>query len=774
MPLTEARYIQVRGIVQGVGFRPFVFRLAQEHGLKGWVLNAERGVEIHLEGAGAALSGFIQTLSAQAPPAAKISELEVQTVHPKGFTLFEIRESHREGRPTTRISPDLTVCDECLRELFDPTNRRYRYPYINCTHCGPRYSVILDLPYDRLNTTVKGWKLCAGCEREYHDPLDRRFHAQPTACPVCGPGYYLVESQGSRVEGRKAGGKSGNPVGTQGFASSRGQAAIAQTVTLLREGNIVAIKGIGGYHLACDARNPQAVQTLRERKFRKEKPFALMVPDLKTAHALIELTPETQALLTSTARPIVLAPARYELPGVAPHNRDLGVMLPYTPLHHLLFAEDAPKILVLTSANRSSEPIAYRDEEAFEQLSGIADAFLVGERPIARRLDDSVVQSTPFGPSILRRSRGYAPAAVATLSSKEPILAVGADLKNTLTLVVAGQVFMSQFVGDLEHHQALQAHQESLRDLLRIYELDPGELTVVHDLHPEYHSTQQALALPAKKHLTVQHHRAHIASVLAERGAFEQRVLGIALDGTGYGDDEAIWGGEFFVGSLEGGLERVGHLRPAVLPGGDAAARFPIQAAAGFLGQLSDIPDLTAAPFNLPQRYAKTLRLVHKGVRTFPTTSVGRLFDTVTALLGFHREVTFEGQAAIWIEHLARTSRPVEPYLMPWNEQSGQMDYEPLIRAILADRKAGREIREIARGFQAGLARGLYQASQTLAEAHSLDTVVLSGGVFQNVLLLWELLGLLKQTHLKIWINQTVPTNDGGISLGQAAIAMAS
>jgi len=778
--MIQARHIEIYGIVQGVGFRPFVFRLAHQLGLKGWVLNAGRGVEIHVEGEEAVLASFIQALPTQAPPAATIAEVRVEPVRVEEYIYFEIRKSHQGDRPITRISPDLAVCDECRGELFDPSNRRYHYPYINCTHCGPRYSVILGLPYDRPNTTVKDWVLCPDCQHEYLDPLNRRYHAQPTACPLCGPGYYLVESPDastrSQIENQEGEQRQSKiPVGTQGFVSMVwGQQAIEQTATLLRQGKILAIKGLGGYHLACDAANLQAVQTLRKRKFRKEKPFALMAPDLETVSTLVQLTPETEALLTSTIRPIVLAPARYELPGVAPNNLDLGVMLPYTPLHHLLFAENAPKILVFTSANHSSEPIAYRDQEALEQLSGIADAFLIGERPIARRLDDSVVQSTPFGPGIVRRSRGYAPGAVAVLPGKEAILAVGADLKNTLTLVVEGQAFMSQFVGDLEHYQAFQAHQETLRDLLRMYEVDPEQLIIAHDLHPEYHSTQQALSLPAKKHLAIQHHRAHIASVLAERGAFERQVLGIALDGTGYGDDGTIWGGEFFLGSLAEGFTRVGHLRPAMLPGGDTAARFPLQAAAGFLGLLPDIPDLTAAPFGFPQRYTKSLRLVQSGVRVFPTTSAGRLFDTVAALLGFHWEVTFEGQAAIWLEHLARPAHPVEPYPLPWNKQDGQLDYEPLLRAILADRGAGREAREVARAFHGGLAQGLYSATQALSEANSLNTVVLCGGVFQNILLLSELLPLFQRAHLEVWSNRSVPTNDGGISLGQAAIAAQS
>jgi len=593
--LPEARFLRLGGVVQGVGFRPFVFRLAQAHGIAGWVRNGGEGVEVHAEGGGGALDAFVRDLTAVPPPAARIASLAAMAAEVLGSDRFEILDSEAEPRPTVRISPDLPICESCLSELRDPADRRFAYPYINCTDCGPRYTIILGLPYDRPSTTMRGWPMCPECAREYHEPLDRRFHAQPVACPACGPRYVLED--GGRWEGDEA---------------------VPQTARLLRDGLIVAMKGLGGFHLACDAANAAAVHALRERKFRKEKPFAVMARDLAIARSLLDLGVDAEALLTSTARPIVLAPARRELPGVAPGNRDLGVMLPYTPLHHLLFAAGAPEALVMTSANRSSEPIAYRDDEARERLAGLADAFLNGERPIARRVDDSVVRAGVLGPMILRRARGYAPGAVARLPISEPVLAVGADLKNTVTLVVGGEAFVSQHIGDLGHYEALQAFRGTIGDLLEMYEVAEDELTVVHDLHPQYASTAHALELPAKARLAVQHHRAHIASVLAERGAFDERVIGVAFDGTGYGDDGAIWGGEIFVGSLLAGFERVGHLRPAVLPGGDAAAEFPVQAAAGFLAELDGLPDLTAPPFLFPERYLQARELVAKGLRTFP------------------------------------------------------------------------------------------------------------------------------------------------------------
>ena len=733
--------VRVRGVVQGVGFRPFVYRLARAQSLAGWVLNQEGGVEIHLEGPQPALDAFVRALSADPPAAAQITAIDVRAAEPAGFTEFTIRESRRTGRPTVRISPDLPVCENCLAELRHPRDPRYGYPYINCTECGPRYTVIEKLPYDRPNTTMKYWPMDALCAGQYHDPLDRRFHAQPIACPVCGPHYVLEGSAGG----------------------------VAGTAQLLRDGRIVAVKGIGGYHLACDARNRDAVRALRERKFRKEKAFAVMVRTVEIARTLVRLDAAAERLLMSPAHPIVLAPKLADLPEVAPANRELGLMLPYAPPHYLLFDAGAPDVLVMTSANRSSEPIAYRDEEARERLAGIADAFLVGERPIARRVDDSVARAGPYGPAILRRSRGYAPGAVATLPAAGPILAAGADLKNTITLVADGQAFVSQHIGDLDDYESRRAFEETIRDLLAMYEVDAESLVVAHDAHPEYASTLHALGLPALRRCAVQHHRAHVASVLAERGALEERVVGISFDGTGYGDDGTIWGGEFFAGSVAGGFERVAHLRPALLPGGDAAARSPVQCAAGFLSGMEDLPDLTAAPFRFDSRYRRSLQLAVKRLRTFTTTSMGRLFDTAAALVGFTREISFEGQAAMWLEYLARWAQTTDCYPFPF--VGGELDYRPLLAAVMEDRLRGRPVEDIARAFQRAIATGLCIAARTLAEVHGTGTVVLSGGVFQNQLLLEDVKSLMDGGPIRVWTNAAVPPNDGGISLGQAALA---
>jgi hydrogenase maturation protein HypF len=746
--MANACSIRVRGVVQGVGFRPFVYRLARANTLSGWVLNGNQGVEIHLEGDDEDMETFVREMQRKPPAAASISDVEVEPALCEGLTGFTIRESYHTERPTVRVSPDLPVCKECLQECFDPDNPRYRYPYINCTNCGPRYSVVLALPYDRVNTTMRAWPLDAYCDAEYHDPVNRRFHAQPVACPTCGPDVFLRLDQ-------------------ENVAS--GWTAIDRAGELLREGKIVAVKGLGGYHLACDARNPASNRALRERKYRKEKPFAVMARDIEVARQLIALTADAEALLTSQARPIVLAPARVELEGVAPENSDLGVMLPYAPLQHLLFAAGAPEALVMTSANHSSEPIAYEDADALRRLSGIVDAFLIGERPIARRLDDSIARAGVCGPVVLRRSRGYAPGAVTWLPIKRPVLALGADLKNTITLVVDGQAFVSQHIGDLLHYQAFQAFVETIKDLISMYDIRTDDLLLVHDAHPQYVSAGHASALPVQERHAIQHHRAHLASVLAERGEWKKEVVGVSFDGTGFGDDSNIWGGEIFHGSLESGFERVAHLRPAALPGGDGAAQYPVQAASGFLAQIDRLPDLTQPPFHFGSRYQDAMQLIQRGVRTFSTTSVGRLFDAAAALLGFTRESTFEGQAAIWLEQLARGASNLDAYSFPI--EGWELDFRPLLQAVVSDRLHHRPEREIARAFQRGIAVGLSQAVAALCQSRGVDTVVLSGGVFQNEVLLEDLRALFLPRDLTIWTNHAVPPNDGGISLGQAALA---
>lgn len=738
--------VSIRGVIQGVGFRPFVYRMAHRYGVAGWVLNGEAGVEIHAEAAQGDLQQFLQAVRSEPPPAATIAEFSVRETPYEELPGFEIRSSRRESAPTVRISPDLVVCDACLRELNDPNDRRYGYPYINCTNCGPRFSIIRSLPYDRAHTTMAEWELCERCRSEYENPLDRRYHAQPTACSECGPGYRLWQD--------------GEPL------LDDSDAAIRQAAALLTQGKIVAVKGIGGYHLACDAANAETVSELRLRKYRKEKPFALLVRSLDEARRLAHLNKAHEQLLTSTARPIVLARAIVEQPAVSGDSAMLGMMLPYAPLHHLLLARGAPTPLVLTSGNRSSEPIAYRDDDARERLAGIADAVLAGDRAIARRIDDSVVTVRGGRSLMIRRSRGYAPAAVCKLPAAEPILALGADLKNSIALVVDGQAFVSQYLGDLDDLGTQTALDETVRDLLSMYDIDPARLTIVHDRHPQFHSTRIAAAIPAARRLSVQHHHAHVASVLAEHELLDERVLGVAFDGTGYGEDGTIWGGEFLVGSVRDGFQRAAWLRPVLMPGGDAAARFPVQAAAGFLADMPNLPDMEQSPFFFPPRFAQAKALAAKKLRSFVSSSIGRLFDAAAALVGFTRETSFEGQAAIWLEHQAQKCGRQPPYPFP------EFDARPLLAAIIEDRLAGRDYREIAAAFHAALAATTVDRIIQLTDRHKLQAVACSGGVFQNELL-WTLISesLAASSSVRLFTNSAVPVNDGGIALGQAAMA---
>jgi hydrogenase maturation protein HypF len=766
----QAVRIAVRGVVQGVGFRPFVARLAHKLAVRGWVRNGADGVRIHAEGTPDALRALLEGLPRDAPPGAVIASIEAAPAEVAGHGAFEIAPSDGAGPPTTRISPDLCVCEACARELRDPADPRFGYPYINCTHCGPRYSIILNLPYDRVATTMRGWAMCPACANAYGDPGDRRFHAQPVACPDCGPGYRLItdpREPGARSTTKITGHESRH--GVPGYPVPGNP--VPEAAAMLRGGKILAIKGLGGYHLACDAWNERAVAALRERKFRKEKPFALLVRTIEEARELAELSPEHERLLVSTARPIVLVPARQPPPGVAPGNDQLGLMLPSTPLHLILFDAEAPSPLVMTSANRSSEPIAYEDEDAFDRLAGIADAFLVGERPIARRVEDSVVAVRRVGgverPFMIRRSRGYAPLPVATLETDRPIVALGADLKNSVALVVRGEVFVSQHIGDLGGVETDRAFAETIDDLLRMYAVDRRELLVVHDLHPEYASTRAAPGVGGGAVCAVQHHRAHIASVLAEHGLYDDRVVGVALDGTGFGDDGAIWGGEFFVGSIRAGIDRVDSLAPVRMPGGDGAARFPPQALAAYLHDDRAVRTLSAPPFGMPRRYADAARLVLRGVRCFETTSAGRLFDAAAAVCGFVRPISFEGQAAIWLENRARRG------VGTGETEGASLEPGALLSRLVGRRRVGMSIEDSALWFHHALGGAIAGRTLDLARAHDCASAALSGGVWQNEVLLGVVTGRLESAGVRVLLNIAVPANDGGVCLGQVALASA-
>jgi hydrogenase maturation protein HypF len=731
--------IRVEGIVQGVGFR-----------LAGSVANDGRGVTIEVEGDESELSRFRAALEREAPPLALIERLTSREVGTRGETSFVIAPSAAGQQRSTLISPDVATCEDCLRELFDPADRRYRYPFINCTNCGPRFTIIRDVPYDRAATTMAAFAMCRECAREYRDPTDRRFHAQPVACPACGPRLVLLDGVG-------------NPSPEE---------PIAAAARLIRRGRIVAVKGLGGYHLAVDAADEAAVATLRARKYREEKPFALMARDLEAARRLAHVSPEEAALLTGPRRPIVLMRRLPDAPvasAVAPGNAFLGVMLPYTPLHHLLARElDGP--FVLTSGNLSDEPIAYRDDEALERLHGIADAFLTHDRAIHMRTDDSVLRLFRGAPMPLRRSRGYAPQPL-TLpwEFSRPVLACGAELKNTFCLTKGRHAFLSHHIGDLENYEALRSFAEGIAHFRRLFDIRPE--IVAYDLHPEYLSTKWALDQEGVELIGVQHHHAHIASCLADNGEAGP-AIGVAFDGLGYGSDGTLWGGESLLADLRG-FARVGHLRRLPMPGGAAAIREPWRMAAVYLEAAcgGDVPPLAVVQ-RQRARWEAVLQVARSGLHSPLTSSVGRLFDAVAAILGVRDRVSYEGQAAIELEQLADATETVAYGAALADRQDGfELDGADLVRAVVADLLAGAEPAAIAARFHNGVAAAIRRGCRAVRERTGLSTVALSGGVFQNVLLLGRAIDLLEADGFRVLRHRQVPPNDGGISLGQAVVA---
>ena len=704
----ERRAFVVRGIVQGVGFRPFVYGLARQQELGGFVLNDGVGVVIEAEGESPALERFARALVDDAPPLAHVDSVETRQLEPRGETEFLIRVSEARGS-TALIPADVATCDECLRELFDPQDRRYRYPFINCTQCGPRFTIVTGVPYDRPLTTMSGFPLCADCRLEYEDPGDRRFHAEPIACPACGPQVTLP---------------------------------IEAAAQLLREGAILAVKGLGGYHLACDAASEATVARLRARKLREDKPFALMTnePEL-----LAELSDDEAALLWSRERPIVLVRRRADAPvaaSVAPGTPWLGLLLPYTPVHHLLLSE-VGGALVMTSGNRSDEPIAYEDDEAQERLGEIADAFLAHDRPIHRRCEDSIVR--PAYP--LRRSRGYVPGALPLpVAAPRPIVAAGAALKSTFCVARGTQAFLSPHLGDLDSEPAYRAFLTDLELYLAMLGVEPE--VVAHDLHPEYLATKWALEQDAEL-VGVQHHHAHAAACLAEHGETGP-ALALVFDGTGYGADGTLWGGELLRCDLVA-FERLAHIEPVPLPGGEAAIREPWRVAASYLEQAG-----RPVPFERWEVVRHALK-----VNAPLSSGMGRLFDAVAALLGVRETVTYEGQAAVELEQLAGETS-ANPY--PWRFGAGA----ELVAAVHDDLAAGRPRPEIAAAFHETVAAG---AAVACAEAASPRTVVLSGGSFQNLRLLGSTRRRLGELGFEVLTHRVVPPNDGGISYGQAAVA---
>jgi hydrogenase maturation protein HypF len=732
------RAVRVEGVVQGVGFRPFVYALATGLGLRGFVGNDTDGVFAEVEGPPEDISAFLDKLERDAPPLARIERVTTASVEPDGSPGFVIVASEQTGPRRTLISADTATCADCLRELADPMDRRYGYAFINCVNCGPRFTIVRDVPYDRPFTTMAPFTMCERCAAEYHDPADRRFHAQPTCCPACGPALTLVPGQPG--------------------------APIAAAAGLLRQGRVLAVKGLGGYHLAVDATSDTAAATLRERKHREDKPFAVLAADLITARQLVTVDDDAAELLTSTARPIVLLARRPDAAiaaAVAPGNRQLGVMLPYTPLHHLLIRALGNPI-VLTSGNLSDEPIAYRDQDALTRLAGIADAFLVHDRAIHIRTDDSVARVFRGRPVLQRRSRGYVPEPVTVHDAfKRPVLAVGAELKNTFCLAKDRRAFVSHHIGDLENAETLRSFTEGIEHFRRLFDIEPQ--LVAHDLHPEYLSTKYALDLDIEQ-TPVQHHHAHIASCLADNGEAGP-VIGVAFDGTGYGTDGTIWGGEFLIADLATS-ERAGHLEPVPMPGGAAAIRQPWRMTAAYL----DSGDLAVARRN-EKNWATIQVMAKKNVNSPLTSSAGRLFDAVAALLGVRDTISYEGQAAIELEQLAA------PGEAGWY-RAGLEHHSPflikgtdLVRAAAEQTAAGVRREVIAARFHNGVAAAIEAGCKLARERTGLGTVALSGGVFQNVLLLQAAVGRLQTSGFRVLTHARVPCNDGGISLGQAVVA---
>jgi hydrogenase maturation protein HypF len=764
VPTRERRGITVRGIVQGVGFRPYVYALARRHGLSGTVRNDAEGVRIAVEGAPEELERFVRALEEEAPPLAMVESVYWQPLATRGGREFRIEESSEGLRRQALVSPDFATCDDCLAELLDPTNRRYRYPFTNCTNCGPRFTITRTVPYDRATTTMSGFTMCPDCLREYEDPADRRFHAQPNACPACGPRVRLLDKFGHQLHA-----KPDDP--------------ILRTARMLRGRAIVAIKGLGGYHLACDPFDEQAVRTLRGRKVRQDKPFALMARDLAQVRDLCRVGSEEQALLTSPARPIVLLERRENTgvaDGVAPRQSTLGVMLAYTPLHHLLL-RDAGIPLVMTSGNNSDEPIAYRDEEALEQLCEIADYFLIHDREIHMRCDDTVVRQARGRPYPVRRSRGYAPAPLRLAANfTRHTLACGGELKNTFCLARDRHAFMSHHIGDMENYETLRSFREGIEHYSRLFDVSP-EL-VAYDLHPEYLSTKYAreleeTGLPA---VGLQHHHAHVASCLAdnERSA-DERVIGVTLDGTGYGTDGAVWGGEFFEGSLNRGFTRLAHLEYAPLPGGSAAIRQPWRMALAQLISLYGEEDTLKLPLAVVQQAGERsvmliARLVEHKLNTPPTSSAGRLFDAVAALTGVPgtERTTYEGQAAVELELAA--GGPADrgyPFRLQPKDQGWIVETGEIIHEVVEDLLAGRATGEISSRFHRTMAEVVAAGCEKIRGAGGTTAVALSGGSFQNMLLLQQVIKLLEGKGFQLYRHRRVPANDGGLALGQAILA---
>jgi hydrogenase maturation protein HypF len=749
--------IRVTGTVQGVGFRPFVYRLAEELGLAGSVRNTAAGVVIEVEGEEERVREFVQRVREEAPALARIASMEARELEPAGLEGFRIVESEGAPRPTALIPPDVALCADCAREIADPRDRRFGYPFTNCTNCGPRFTIVRGIPYDRRQTTMAAFEMCGECAREYGDPRDRRFHAEPVACPRCGPRVRLEEGGGSVVAG----------VGTP---------ALQQAARLLREGKVVAIKGLGGYHLACDARNAEAVETLRRRKGRGQKPFAIMARDLEEARRVAEVSPRAAALLTSPESPVVIMPARPGsglAEGIAPRQHTVGVMLPYTPLHRLLL-DASPSALVMTSGNLAEEPIVHEDEEARRKLGPIADFMLSHDREIAVPCDDSVVRVEGELVIPVRRARGYVPRSAPVAYEGPPVLAVGGHHKSTFCLLREGEAILSQHTGDLDTVEVLDYFGRAVRHFEELFEVRPE--IVAHDLHPGYLSTQWAKSLEGVRLVGVQHHHAHVVSVMAELG-LAGPVIGVAYDGTGYGPDGTAWGGEILVADRRE-YRRAFHLWQVQLPGGEAAIARPGRMALSWLMAAFGAEEgMEKARRLLPEMRETELQVVgrqiERRINSPMTSSMGRLFDAVGALLGATAEATYEGQAAMESEGMVTTAGGHAETCPPYSYglEEGVTDTRPVIRDVIAELERGVERGVIAARFHETVAAFTVEACRRIREEGGPGEVVLCGGVMQNARLVGRLLELLKEAGLRAYVHREVPPNDGGMSLGQAVVA---
>jgi hydrogenase maturation protein HypF len=812
MTALQSVKIHITGTVQGVGFRPFVYNLATRYNLAGWVQNTSAGVDIEAEGVPDALETFIRALRHDPPPLARIDTFELTSQPSQGYNTFEIIHSASHPEDFIPISPDVSICSDCLHELFDPTNQRYRYPFINCTNCGPRFTIIEDIPYDRPNTTMAGFHLCPDCDKEYHDPANRRFHAQPVACPICGPKVWLEYPAADHQTTFSQ----STTIKNQPLESS--DEAIQKAQQLLQNGKTIAIKGLGGFHLACDATNPEAVTGLRQRKLRVDKPFAVMMPDIATVERQCIMNETERELLLSRQRPIVILRRRSGsgiVPHVAPGQDTVGVMLPYTPLHYLLFADFnsssdllQPYAYVMTSGNLSEEPIATDNEDARQRLAGLCDAFLMHDRPIRTRCDDSVVRvaldqdvlSTSISVALetyaffTRRSRGYAPDPIHLPFEMTPILATGPELKNTFCLARGPYAFLSHHIGDLENYETLQSFEGGVAQFEQLFRIHP--MAIACDLHPNYLATRYAQERARREELPlfgIQHHHAHIAACMADNGLpGTQPVIGVAFDGTGYGTDGAIWGGEFLLADYHN-FQRAAHLAEVPLPGGDAATRQPWRVAMAWLDKCGmawdwdiDLAPVRAATSSQLAGIETIAALQHQlahHINTPMTTSMGRLFDAIAALAGVREVVNYEAQAAIELEAMAD---PLEKGVYRFNITSEKaqgnkepdpnlivyiIDPTPLLGSLLTDLKKRMPLPVISARFHNGVAEMVRDVVAAIRQETGVSQVALSGGVWQNTTLLTKTVVLLQDSGFEILLHRQVPPNDGGIALGQAVIA---